>query len=150
MVYCCMNWVPPKSPHDLIQEHYWPDEWKILVCCLLLNQTSRKQVDKIIEEFFERYPDPHAILEAGEDEMIELLRPLGMFNKRVMTLKRFSAGYLHSDWLSASDLYGCGKYANDTWRIFCQGDWYNVDPQDHALNHYHEWLKENYGSSYAA
>jgi len=135
-----MSWVPPKSPHDLLQEHYYADQWKVLVCCLMLNQTSRKQVDQIIDEFFVRYPDAQSLVDAEEGPMRELLRSLGMYNRRVKTLKRFSDDFLKGNWKSASDLYGCGKYANDAWRIFCKGDWQKIVPTDHALANYHNWL----------
>ena len=135
-----MTWKPPQSPYGLLQEDYWPDQWKILVCCLLLNQTSRKQVDPMIDEFFERYPDPKSILDADEESLRRLLQPLGMYNRRVKTLKKFSAGFEAGEWKTASDLYGCGKYADDAWRIFCKGDWDKVIPSDHALNEYHDWL----------
>ena len=48
-------WQPPKSPVGLIQEELWPDEWKILISCLMLNQTTRKQVDKVIWKFFDKW-----------------------------------------------------------------------------------------------
>ena len=136
-----MSWKPPTSPHGLLQENYWPDQWKILVCCLLLNQTSRKQVDPMIDEFFVRYPDPKSIMGANEESLRQLLRPLGMYNRRVNTLKKFSEGFSAGEWTTAADLYGCGKYADDAWRIFCKGDWQDVVPNDHALNEYHGWLK---------
>ena len=135
-----MFWKPPKSPHKLLQEDYWPDQWKILVCCLLLNQTSRKQVDPMIGDFFKKYPTPRSIIDADNGSLIQVLRPLGMYNRRVNTLKKFSKGYLEGKWTTASDLYGCGKYADDAWRIFCKGDWRDVKPNDHALNVYHRWL----------
>jgi len=135
-----MSWKPPKSPYKLLQEDYWPDQWKILICCLLLNQTSRKQVDPMISGFFKKYPTPCSIIEADCGSLTQILRPLGMYNRRTNTLKKFSKGYLEGKWNTASDLYGCGKYADDAWRIFCKGDWRDVKPNDHALNVYHEWL----------
>ena len=135
---------PPLSPHKLIQEKYWPDEWKILICCLLLNQTSRKQLDQMIDSFFDKYPNAISMTYADHDELKDLIRPLGMYNKRANTLLRFSEEYLSKGWVSPMELYGCGKYANDTWRIFCKGEWRDVTPDDHALNDYHTWLrKEN-------
>ena len=139
-----MSWKPPRSPYGLLQEDYWPEQWKILVCCLLLNQTSRRQVDPMIDEFFERYPNPKAIMNADEESLRQLLQPLGLYNRRVNTLKKFSEGFVANGWSTAGDLYGCGKYADDAWRIFCKGDWQNVVPNDHALNEYHDWLKEVY------
>tara|TARA_Y100000310_G_scaffold208719_1_gene209329 strand:+ start:407 stop:829 length:423 start_codon:yes stop_codon:yes gene_type:complete len=135
-----MTWIPPRSPYILLQELYVPDEWKILVCCLLLNQTSRKQVDPMIEEFFAKYPDAHTVVSAKEESLHKLLKPLGLWKRRTITLKRFSQEFLDGKWVSAKDLYGCGKYADDAWRIFCKGDWKHVEPNDHALNEYHDWI----------
>lgn len=136
-------WHPPKSPHDLIQESLWPNEWKILISCLLLNLTTRKQVDKVIDKLFNAYPEPLSMGSADENDLKEIVKSLGLANKRVKTLKRFSREYIDKKWKTPKDLYGCGKYADDAWRIFCRGDWKDVSPQDHALNKYHDWLRKN-------
>ena len=121
-----MAWTPPKSPFDLLQERYWPDDWKILIVCLLLNQTSRKQVEPMIERFFARWPTPEAASLANEEEMREVIRSLGMYNRRVKTIKNMSKQYL-AGFENAKDLYGCGKYADDTYRIFMKGEWRDVE-----------------------
>ena len=139
-----MSWKPPRHPTPLLQELYWPDEWKILICCQLLNLTTRTQVDKIIDELFSRYPNALTMAEAEEDRLRQLLQPLGLVNKRVKTLKRFSNEYLAKDWETPKELYGCGKYADDAWRIFCRGDWRQVEPNDHALNAYYDFLEGYY------
>lgn len=136
-----MSWKPPHYHSPLIQEFYWPDEWKILVCCLLLNLTTRKQVDQVIGELFRTFPDAMSMSTADENKLYNIIKSLGMANKRVKTLKRFSSEYLQRKWLTPKDLYGCGKYADDAWRIFCRGDWRDVQPSDHALNAYHDFLK---------
>lgn len=136
------NWKPPKSPYGLIQESLWPDEWKILVACMLLNQTTRKQLDKVIDEFFSRWPDPQALLNSTPEEIGEVIKPLGFWRRRPKTLQRFSKEYLSGEWADPSCLHGVGKYAHDAWRIFIAGDWKQVEPNDHALNKYHDWLKE--------
>ena len=135
------RWTPPKSPYDLLQERYWPDDWKILVVCLLLNQTSRKQVEPMIDRFFKRWPDAKSAASASEEEMREVVRSLGMYNRRVKTIKKMSQQFL-TGFENAIDLYGCGKYANDAYRIFMKGEWEDVEPNDHALNDYHGYLKE--------
>ena len=133
-------WIPPRSPEPLIQEDLWPNEWKILVACILLNLTTRKQVEKVIYGIFDKWPNATSMSNANELELSELLQPLGMYKRRAKSLKRMSREYVLGEWSSASDLYGCGKYADDCWRMFCKGDWQNVEPQDHALNFYHDWL----------
>ena len=144
-----MKWHPPSSPHRLIQEILWPNEWKILVSCLLLNLTTRKQVDKVISKLFKEYPTAEKMSCAQEKDLYEIIKPLGMANKRTKTLIRFSKEYLGGEWSTASDLYGCGKYADDAWKIFCLGSWRDVEPNDHALNNYHDWLKLTVGAENA-
>lgn len=51
-----------------------------------------------------------------------------------------SEQYLSGNWIEASDLYGIGKYGNDSYQIFIK-DNINVIPNDHALNKYMDWLK---------
>ena len=51
-----------------------------------------------------------------------------------------SEEYLTVDWASPMELYGIGKYGNDSYRIFCVGDWRHVKPRDKMLNLYHKWL----------
>ena len=135
-----MRWKPPKSPIGLIQEDLWPNEWKILVSCLMLNLTTRKQVDGVIYKFFNRWPTPASLRAAELTEIENMIKPLGMWRKRSRTLLRFNNEYLDGRWKQAKDLHGCGKYANDAWLIFCKGKWKDVHPNDHALNKYHNFL----------
>jgi methyl-CpG-binding domain protein 4 len=135
-------WNPPLSPFKLVQEPYFGDEWKILVCCQLLNMTTHVQVRKVLHKLFRKYPEPTFMALAKENELKDLLRPLGFYNKRSKALIRFSNEYLTKKWKTAKDLYGIGKYGDDAWHIFCVGDWENVEPNDQALNKYHDWLWE--------
>lgn len=138
------SWIPPKSPHGLIQESLWPDEWKILVACIMLNQTTRKQLDKVVDTFFQKWPNANALLQAADDEIQDVIKPLGFWSRRTKSLKRFSSEYMNKNWNEPIELHGIGKYANDAWKIFIVGNWQSVEPQDHALNKYHNWLKEKY------
>ena len=85
-----IKWKPPQSPIGMLQEDLWPNTWKILVACILHNQTSRKQVDKVYPELFSRYPDPESLASADVDSLADLLRPLGLYNRRARSLKKFS------------------------------------------------------------
>lgn len=138
------NWKPPRSPVGMLQEDMWPDVWKILVVCSLHNQTSRSQVDKVYKKLFQLYPTPSKMSTAICEELIEVIKPLGFYNRRAHTLIRMSKEFLEKEWRQASDLYGCGKYANDCYKVFCTGEWQSVEPTDHALNKYHDFLKETY------
>ena len=38
------TWEPPASPYGLIEEQLFGDPWRLLVACILLNQTAAKGV----------------------------------------------------------------------------------------------------------
>jgi len=82
---------------------------------------------------------------ANENELSEMIQSLGMQNRRTKTLKQFSQEYLEKPWKDVIELYGCGKYADDCHKTFCTGQWREVQPSDHALNRYHDWLVESQG-----
>lgn len=46
-----MNKLPPRSLFGLLQEDLVPNEWMILISCMMLNCTSRKQVEKVFPTF---------------------------------------------------------------------------------------------------
>ena len=135
-------WNPPllnEWEKPLIQERYFPDRWKMLVCCLMLNLTSYKQVLPIVDGFFERWPNPREASEADEQEMKEYIKALGMYNKRAKTIMKMSKQFLEG-FSHPKDLHGCGKYASDFDAIFWDGLWRDVVPTDGALLRYQEFL----------
>jgi len=140
-------WNAPQSPFDLVQEPYFGDDWKVLVCCQLLNMTTHFQVRKVLPVLCGEWTDAEAMANADEDVLREMLRPLGLSNKRAKSLIRFSNEYLQDEWKTAKELYGVGKYGDDAWHIFCVGDWRDVEPNDQALNKYHDWLWETRGNA---
>ena len=52
--------------------------------------------------------------------------------------------FVSKSWRYPNELYGIGKYGNDSYRIFCLGEWRQVRPHDHKLNLYHNWLWTNH------
>ena len=141
-----MSWIPPKSSIGMLQEELWPDKWKILVTCILHNQTSRKQVDKVYQNLFKLYPCSSSMACADQNRLAKILKPLGLHNRRSKSLIRFSKEYDQKNWKVPSDLYACGKYADDCYKVFCTGEWRDVKPTDKALNMYHNFLKEKFPS----
>ena len=118
----------------LLQEVYQADPWKMLICCILLNLTHRRQVDKVRDKLFTRYPTAVQMAFAIEDELSEMLKPLGFYNKRAVTLKRMSLEYVRG-FTDVNQLYGVGKYATDSWEIF-QNNNTDVQPEDDVLKEY--------------
>lgn len=128
------------SPYLLLQEIYNEHPWRVLVCCIMLNCTSRKQVDRVRDEFFKRYPDPIKAESADSSEMAELIAPLGFKNRRTNVIRRFSSDWLTLDWQEPKELYGIGKYAQDSWEIFMKGN-LDVEPTDGVLKKYLDWAR---------
>lgn len=52
------NWIPPKSPFNLIQENLFHDPWKLLIATIFLNRTSGRKAIPVMWDFFKRYPNP--------------------------------------------------------------------------------------------
>ena len=123
-----------KIIRPLLQEIYVCDEWKMLVCCMLLNLTNRKQVDTIRDELFDRYKTPYQMKDADHSELAEILKPLGLYNTRADRLIKMSEGYVNG-FKSVDELHGIGQYAKDSWEIF-QNKNYNVKPNDKVLQEY--------------
>lgn len=134
------GWIPPKSPAGLLQERYWPDEWKILVCCILLNRTKRAQVEPILDQLFQAYPDARVMSRAEFSHLSSVLKPLGFQNRRARTLQQFSDDFLNKLWDDPRELYGVGEYAARGWEMLCAGIVGDEPPQDHALTYYWEFL----------
>ncbi|CAK6957437.1 methyl-CpG-binding domain protein 4 [Scomber scombrus] len=138
------KWTPPRSPFNLVQETLFHDPWKLLVATIFLNKTSGKMAIPVLWQFFERYPSAEVTREADWKPMSKLMKPLGLYELRAKTLNRFSDEYLTKQWRYPIELHGIGKYGNDSYRIFCVGEWRQVTPEDHKLNKYHAWLWENH------
>ena len=113
----------------------------MLVGCILLNRTHIRQVDPIIEEIFEKFPNPESMMVADDAVLVKILRPLGFYNRRATSLKRFSEDYVKKGTGDVNLLYGIGKYASDSWSIFQEGK-KDVVPDDKELRWYMETVKD--------
>lgn len=135
------GWIPPVSPYGLLQESLWPSEWLILVSCMLLNCTSRKQVEGVLPEFTKRWPTPEEFSRADRDEVRSLIAPLGFKDRRTDNLIRMTEDFLSGSWEHVLQLHGVGDYAARCWEILCLGEIGDEPPKDHALVRYFEWIK---------
>nr|XP_014345027.1 PREDICTED: methyl-CpG-binding domain protein 4 [Latimeria chalumnae] len=138
------KWTPPRSPFNLVQETLFHNPWKLLIATIFLNKTAGKMAIPVLWEFLEMYPSPEVARGADWKVLSKLLKPLGLYELRAKTIIKFSDEYLTKQWKYPIELYGIGKYGNDSYRIFCINEWREVCPQDHKLNKYHAWLWENH------
>jgi methyl-CpG-binding domain protein 4 len=128
-----------KSPFGLIQEELRDQPWRLLVACVMLNLTSIRQVRPVIKLFFQKYPDAEACSMADLGELADMLKPLGLYNRRAATLVKLSIAFLKS-WKDITDLPGVGKYAADSWKMFVEGR-LDVEPSDSKLQKYLDWCR---------
>jgi len=158
----------------LIQECLSDDPWKVLVAVTLLNKTSGKLGIPAFWNLISKWPTPLELSLAKEEEVIALIHHLGTQCVRSRRLILLSRAYLQEppsnyDLRSSksikicspsthlrtttaypatpiSHLPGTGRYALDSYRIFCtqQNDfnseeWKTVLPTDKELVRYLRW-----------
>ncbi len=119
---------------SIIQEEYKNDPWKVLVCCILLNQTNNKQVRPLIESFFLKWPNSFELMKEDAEVISDFIKATGFQNVKAKRLKSFSLEW--SDGLRDPELFtGVGKYGKEAWRIFVQND-LDFIPSDKKLKMY--------------
>ncbi len=123
-----------KIIRPLLQEIYQDDGWKMLVCCMLVNLTNRIQVDTVRDKLFSKYPTPQDMMRAKHKDLVDIIKPLGLYNTRAERLIKMSEGYVKG-FKSVDELYGIGQYAKDSWEIF-QNKNNNIKPTDEVLQEY--------------
>lgn len=134
------------SPLLLAQEFVRKQPWRLLAVCILLNRTNgMKQVKPMLADFFDNWPNPHALLNAPEDEVKSFLKPLGFQNVRYERLAGMSIGWLAGKRPPDDRLYGIGTYGKQSYEIFVQG-YLITEPQDKELKRYVKWAQEEYAA----
>ena len=120
---------------DLMVQQQINNSWEHMVGVIMLNQTGRRPVKTSLPEFLYWFPTPHALINADEEFVKTILRPLGMSNIRYKRLLGMSRDYLTWDGNDATMLYGIGKYGSDSYEIFFKQN-YQVEPTDKELIRY--------------
>jgi len=92
--------------------------WQHMVGVICLNQTGRKKVKKLLPSFFEKFPTAEELLESNQETIASMLEGLGMKNVRANRIWRMSEDYLKWDGEDATELFGIGKYGNDSYQLF--------------------------------
>ncbi|XP_060534219.1 methyl-CpG-binding domain protein 4-like [Cylas formicarius] len=136
-------WVPPKSPHNLLEEDLYYDPWALLVATIFLNKTSCKSARPYVFWFLEENQDALAVLEKKPGDLEKYFAKLGLQKTRSVQVWRMSYDFVYKQWRRVKDLYGVGRYGEDAFRMFCLGD-FSVEPKDRFLKIYKAWyeLKE--------
>lgn len=83
-----------ETPLGLLEELFCDDPWQLLISAILLNRTSRVQVDAALFEFLRQWPNAAAAAKADPEIMSLVIKPLGLRNRRARGIIRFSTEYL--------------------------------------------------------
>ena len=118
----------------LIQEEYLNDPWKMMVCCICLNQTNNKQVRPILDILFALMPDPNSAIMCPKEMISECLKSTGFQNVKADRIKKMSQKWI-SGFSDPSELPGIGKYGQDSWDIFINGN-IKRETNDKKLRYY--------------
>jgi methyl-CpG-binding domain protein 4 len=120
----------PAHPNDLRARM-----WQHMVAVIMLNQTGRKPVKTVLPVFMDRWYDAVSFTIATEQEVKDVIWPLGMVNVRYNRLRRMTQDFLTWHGEDATMLYGIGKYGSDSYEIFFKEN-YTVQPTDKELRRY--------------
>ena len=152
------------SPFGLLEELFADNPWRLLLSTILLNRTSRRQVDSVLHRFLERWPTAQDAADANITDILEVVTPLGIKYRRSAGIIRFSNEYnellkskrshhfdsyvdgngldpaLALDDRDVLNLHGCGRYALSAYRIFIVND-LDCSLHDHALHYYVDYRR---------
>ncbi len=122
------------AKYDIIQERYSDDPWKVLICCILLNQTNNKQVRPLIEDFFIKWPNHFSVIPEDKGVISNFIKPTGFQNIKADRIIKFS-----NEWAKGNrdpqNLPGIGDYGREAWRIFIDKNTSFI-PRDKKLKMY--------------
>lgn len=132
------------SEGNILQLRYKNKPWQVLIVCILLNRTSRTQVEPIVDVLFKEFPTlyhfAHAHYKPDKwSKLVEILRPLGLYNRRAKTLNSFANDCLDfgvsAETVSSLRIRGIGLYGSDCYMIMYHGQ-RHLNCEDGALVNY--------------
>jgi len=92
------------------------DPFKVLLAEIMLRRTKAEQVEVVYNKFIKKYPDVNSILKAGDEDLKEILYPLGLkwrlktFKIVAIELKRRFDCEIPDGRKELETLTGVGKY----------------------------------------
>ena len=72
-------------PNPRCELNYSKD-YELVLAVMLSAQTTDKRVNMVTEVLFKKYPDLKALSEARLEDIIDIIRPIGTFNKKALNV----------------------------------------------------------------
>nr|CAI5854968.1 unnamed protein product [Callosobruchus analis] len=134
-------WIPPKSPHNLVEEVLYHDPWALLVSTIFLNRTRCMNARNCLFWFLIENSTAVATVDKYPNELERYFISLGLQKTRAVQVWRMSYDFNQKEWKCPRELYGIGQYGEDAYRMFCLGD-FSVTPKDRFLKVYKAWYQK--------
>lgn len=62
-------------------------DYELLIATMLSAQTTDKRVNMVTRELFNKYPNLELLSEASLEDLIDIIKPVGTFNKKALNVK---------------------------------------------------------------
>lgn len=70
------------------ESFYHQQPWQLLAAIMLSAQSTDKQVEEVLPQLFDRFPNAENMAEASLDEIEEAIRSIGLYNNKAKNLKK--------------------------------------------------------------
>ena len=91
----CIPFPPLSSPHfGLIQEKLANDPFRLLVAVTFLIRTHGKHAIPVFYSLMSKYPTPESLIEADKQDIVDIIRHLGLQNSRAATYQTYAKIWL--------------------------------------------------------
>lgn len=93
----CIPFPPLSAPHfGLIQEKLAHDPFRLLIAVTFLIRTHGKHAIPVFFELMEKYPTPESLMAADLEEIVPIIRHLGLQNQRANTYQMYAKIWLEN------------------------------------------------------
>ncbi|ATZ46440.1 hypothetical protein BCIN_01g10360 [Botrytis cinerea B05.10] len=90
-IISCIPFPPLSASHfGLIQEKLAHDPFRLLIAVTFLNRTHGKQAIPVFYSLMDQYPTPQSIVDAPKEDIVSVIRHLGLQNQRAATYQAYA------------------------------------------------------------
>ncbi|KAG4028520.1 hypothetical protein MFRU_021g01080 [Monilinia fructicola] len=90
-IISCIPFPPLSAPYfGLIQEKLAHDPFRLLIAVTFLNRTHGKHAIPVFYDLMNKYPTPQSIFEASKEDIVSVIRHLGLQNQRAATYQTYA------------------------------------------------------------
>ncbi|PQE12668.1 pre-mRNA splicing factor protein [Rutstroemia sp. NJR-2017a BBW] len=93
----CIPFPPLSAPHfGLIQEKLAHNPFRLLIAVTFLNRTHGKHAIPVFYDLMEQYPTPESLVDAPKEDIVSVIRHLGLQNQRAATYQAYAKIFIEN------------------------------------------------------